>query len=88
MSTRFEIIAIENDGDFDPRRMTDAFGEYGSSRGAILITTEVGLRCNTRKDVPESTDDGGSTLVAEVEQRILLQPKVVLDSVVDFIDPK
>ncbi|KAF9030864.1 hypothetical protein BDZ89DRAFT_1064427 [Hymenopellis radicata] len=88
MSTRFEIVAIENDGGFDSRRMMDAFGEYGSSRGAILITTEVGLRCSTRKDIPENAGESGSAPVPEVEQRLLLQPKVVLDSVVDLIDPK
>ncbi|KIY67290.1 hypothetical protein CYLTODRAFT_411251 [Cylindrobasidium torrendii FP15055 ss-10] len=85
MSTRFEIIAVENDGAFDARRMCDAFGEYGSSRGSILITTEVGLRCNTRRDSTQSSSTEGTAAVHEIEQRILLQPKVVLDTVVDLL---
>ncbi|KAK0235989.1 hypothetical protein EDD85DRAFT_772443 [Armillaria nabsnona] len=83
MSTRFDIIAIENESNFDPRRMVDAFGDYGTSRGSILITTEVGLRCATRKDLVDlNTERPGG----EVEQRLLLPPKVILESVLDFME--
>lgn len=84
MSTNFNITAVGHGDKFDPRRMCDSFGDYGRSRGAILVTAELGLRCTTRRKAKDSIkeEDG------EIETRLLLQPKVVLDSVLDFIDPK
>jgi len=81
MSTCFEVVAIEHGDIFDARRMFDSFGEYGLSRGAIVTTTELGLRCKTRKN-PSATDD------CATEIRMLMAPKVVLDSVLDFVDPR
>ncbi|KAF5391627.1 hypothetical protein D9757_002409 [Collybiopsis confluens] len=82
MSTCFEIIAVEHGDAFDSRRMFDSFGEYGASRGAIITTTELGLRCKTRKNGALGTDDHST------EIRMLMLPKVVLDSVLDLVDPK
>jgi len=84
MSTNFDIISVGPGDKFDPRRMSDAFGDYSTSRGAILATTELGLRCTTRRESRDATkeEDG------EIETRLLLQPKVVLDSVLDILDPR
>ncbi|KAJ7587956.1 hypothetical protein C8J56DRAFT_785725, partial [Mycena floridula] len=76
MSTNFEIIAVENGIQFSGKDMTDAFEDYGSSGGAVLCTTDMGLSCATRK---------GEGLV---ERRLLLRPKVVLESVADVLDPR
>ncbi|KAJ4477260.1 hypothetical protein J3R30DRAFT_3291105 [Lentinula aciculospora] len=83
MSTCFEIIAIEHGDAFDPRRMFDSFGEYGTSRGAIITTTELGLHCKTRKSAEVVGTEDFAT-----EIRMLMPPKVVLDSVLDFVDPR
>ena len=76
MSTNFEIIAVENGMQFSGKEMTDAFEDYGSSGGAVLCTTDMGLSCGTR------TGEG------MVERRLLLRPKVVLESVADVLDPR
>lgn len=83
MSTCFEIIAVEHGDGFDSRRMLDSFGEYGPSRGGIITTTELGLRCKTRK-----TGEGMATEDFTTEIQILMPPKVVLESVLDFVDPR
>lgn len=68
---------------FHERTMIDAFGEYGHSRGAVLATTELGLRCVTRMGTREGV---GSEEEVLLEQRVLLMPKVVLESVLDVLD--
>lgn len=85
MSTNFEVIAVEWGEVFDTKLMSDAFGDYGTSRGSIITTTELGLRCTTRKS---STDAMRPEDEGVMERRILLQPKVVLESVLDVLDPK
>ncbi|KIY47905.1 hypothetical protein FISHEDRAFT_44373 [Fistulina hepatica ATCC 64428] len=80
MSTNFDIVSAGYGDTFNPRTMTDVFGEYGTSRGQILATTELGLKCTTRKS---AVNDTGS-----IEQRLLLQPKVILESALDVLDPK
>ncbi|ESK94662.1 hypothetical protein Moror_14298 [Moniliophthora roreri MCA 2997] len=85
MSTCFEIVAIEHSDTFEPRRMCDSFSEYGTSRGAIVTTTELGLQCRTRKG--KTFNESGS-IDGGTEIRQLLLPKVVLDSVLDFVDPR
>ncbi|KAF8896438.1 hypothetical protein BD779DRAFT_1668224 [Infundibulicybe gibba] len=85
MSTNFEIVGVDQGEVFTATTMSDAFGDYGASRGAILGTMELGLRCTTRKGIVEvSKAEEDVTL----EQRLLLQPKVVLESVMDVLDPK
>ncbi|OJA13620.1 hypothetical protein AZE42_03972 [Rhizopogon vesiculosus] len=83
MSANFEVIAADSGQPFDGQEMMDAFEDYGSSNGVVLCTTELGLRCSTRRatsDAPLSEEN--------VERRILLRPKVVLESVVEVIDPR
>ncbi|KAG7089520.1 hypothetical protein E1B28_011196 [Marasmius oreades] len=83
MSTCFEVVAIEHSDTFDPRRMCDSFSEYGASRGDIVTTTELGLQCRTRKSVSNGGSVDGGT-----ETRVLLAPRVILNSVLDFVDPR
>jgi len=75
MSANFDVITVEPGQRFDERVMTDAFGDYGVSHGAVLATTELGLRRMTRKGGAGREDD------RTVEQQMLLRPKVILDSV-------
>ncbi|KAG6919192.1 hypothetical protein DXG01_008490 [Tephrocybe rancida] len=85
MSTCFDVIAVSTNASFDPSGMSDAFGDYVTSHGAILATTELGLRCTTRlrgSEPLEAHDD------VTLEQRTILQPKVVLESVLDALDPR
>ncbi|KAK1225006.1 hypothetical protein PQX77_012075 [Marasmius sp. AFHP31] len=85
MSTCFEIVAIEHSDTFDPRRMADSFSEYGASTGNIVTTTELGLQCRTRRGITYSESgsvDNGT------ETRVLLAPRVILESVLDFVDPR
>ena len=85
MSTCFEIVAIEHSDTFDPRRMADSFSEYGASTGNIVTTTELGLQCRTRRGITYSergSVDNGT------ETRVLLAPRVILESVLDFVDPR
>jgi hypothetical protein len=85
LSTNFDIIAVGRDDAFDARLMSDTFGDHGTSRGPVLCTTELGLRCSTRK----GTSGGSINAEAEgfIEKRLLLRPKVLLESVVDVLDP-
>jgi len=83
MSTSFDVIAVNQSELYDSKGMSDAFGEYVASRGAILATTELGLRCTTRLRGNEPSEAD-----AKLEQRVLLQPKVVLESVLDVLDPR
>jgi len=86
MSTCFEIIAVEHGEIFDPGRMMDTFGEYGVSSGSIVSTTELGLRCKTRKS--RGAQEDGNKGIVETEVRLLLPPKVILESVLEFVDPR
>ena len=83
MSTNFEVVLVEHGEVFDARRMADAFADYGASTGAILCTTELGLGCSTRRacGLPNSEP-------AAVERRLLLQPKVLLESAMDAINAR
>ncbi|KAG2154053.1 hypothetical protein DEU56DRAFT_772607 [Suillus clintonianus] len=83
MSANFEVIAADSGQPFDGQEMLDAFEDYKSSDGVVLCTTELGLRCSTRKatsDAPASDES--------IDRRILLRPKVVLESIVEVIDPR
>jgi hypothetical protein len=85
MSTCFDVIAVNQNDAFDSNSMSDAFGDYVASSGSILATTELGLRCTTRlrgSEPLEAHDD------VTLEQRMLLQPKVVLESVLEVLDPR
>lgn len=83
MSTSFEVVVADPLHPlFVPEGMQDAFGEYGPSKGAVLATTELGLRCVTRVVLERS--EGGEV---RLEERVLLMPKVVLESVLDVLRP-
>jgi hypothetical protein len=56
-----------------------ANGETGTS---VLATTELGLLCTTRIGNRESVGDEDVT----IERRILLKPKVVLETVLEMLD--
>lgn len=64
---------------FSGKDMTDAFEDYGTSVGAVLCTTDLGLGCSARKST------GGMGQEGYVERRLLLRPKVVLESVADVL---
>jgi hypothetical protein len=90
-----------NNLDREGLNMVDAFAEYGESKGRVLATMELGLRCITRvgaaggdrplKSIGEhnnsngisNTGDSGET---RFEKRMLLLPKVVLESVLEVLD--
>jgi hypothetical protein len=82
MSTNFDVVAIEHGQTFDKTEMVDAFEDYGTSIGAVLCTTDLGLSCSTRKSAGELGPD------EYVDRRLLLRPKVVLESVADVLDPR
>jgi len=99
MSTSFEIIIADPSSPFEERELLDAFGEYGDSSGKILVTMELGLRCVTRvtENIKGPGENGtGSGHVkgtpnkdngeGKFESRLLLQPKVVLESVLEVLD--
>ena len=81
--------------------MVDAFAEYGESKGRVLATMELGLRCITRVgsvggDRPlkligehsntNGTSNAGDSGETRFEKRMLLLPKVVLESVLEVLD--
>lgn len=76
LSTNFEVIGIEVGRDFERKHMANLFDEYytgGAKDGngeRVLCTTEVGLKCFSG---------------AGVDERTLVQPTVILESVVQVI---
>lgn len=84
MSTNFEVIGADSGRAFDAQEMVDAFEDYGSPRGAVLCTTELGLRCSTRK----ATAEPSASREESIERRLLLRPKVILESAVDMLDQR
>ncbi|KDR76019.1 hypothetical protein GALMADRAFT_67842 [Galerina marginata CBS 339.88] len=96
MSTSFEVAIADPSGAFEEGEMVDAFGNYGESHGRVLVTMELGLRCMTR--AANEASDGGKGMQRDnagsngvmangiLESRLLLQPKVVLESVLEVLD--
>lgn len=84
MSANFEVVGAESGRTFHAQEMVDVFEDYGASKGTVLCTTELGLRCSTRKVTAETT----ATPEEHIERRLLLRPKVVLDSALDVIDQR
>ena len=82
--------------------MVDAFAEYGESKGRVLATMELGLRCITQvgaaggdrllKSIGEHSNSngtsnaGGDSGETGFEKRMVLLPKVVLESVLEVLD--
>lgn len=89
LSTSFEVMLIESGGSFDNVDMMNAFPEFNAQSNPtvgddrVLCTTELGLKCVTRKSktTPSAEADGDV-----LERRTLLHPKVVLDSAVDALE--
>lgn len=79
-SANFELLLASHNDSFDMRKMEDAFAAYVPSKGPILATTEFGLRWTTRRS------DTGTVGKNDIETRILLKPKVVVESVLDLVD--
>ncbi|KAI8980158.1 hypothetical protein BD414DRAFT_509086 [Trametes punicea] len=54
--------------------------------GRVLCTTELGLRCVTRRDSRNGGGEPGAAEGEAFESRMLLLPKVLLDSAMDVIE--
>ena len=91
LSTNFEVVLVESGAVYEHMSMSNAFVEGhapSSSREGekVLCTTELGLKCITRRGKNYAPQGKDSTLNADsFEHRILLQPKVVLEEAVDAI---
>lgn len=83
MSTNFEVILSEQGRNFDPSCMTNAFGTFGESSGAVLCSTELGLRCVTKKNARAAVD---GLIEGSLDSTMLLFPKVILEGVADVLD--
>jgi hypothetical protein len=96
MSTCFEVAIADPSVAFQEGEMVDAFGNYSESHGRILVTMELGLKCVTRVidsiNEPVNGNSGQGqhekALREEsiLESRLLLPPKVVLESVLEVLD--
>ena len=84
MSTNFEVVGVDSGRTFDAQQMTDAFENCGTSEGTVLCTTELGLRCSTQKGTMEPSGSSQEN----VERRLLLRPKVILESAIPMLDQR
>ena len=85
MSTNFEVFLSEQGRSFDPYCMVNAFGTVGESSGAVLCSTELGLRCVTKKNARAAAD---GLIEGCLDSTMLLLPKVILEGVADVLDGK
>ncbi|KAH9178227.1 hypothetical protein EDB89DRAFT_1843711 [Lactarius sanguifluus] len=85
MSTNFEVILAKQGHDFDTSCMANAFGTFGETSGTVLCSTELGLRCSTKKNARAAAD---GLVEGAVDQTMLLLPKVILEGVADILDGK
>ncbi|KAF8440444.1 hypothetical protein L210DRAFT_3401275 [Boletus edulis BED1] len=85
ISTNFEVIGADSGRTFDAQEMVDAFEDYGTPRGTVLCTTELGLRCSTNK---ATNLEPSASREENIERRLLLRPKVILESAVDMLDQR
>ena len=81
VSTEFRTFFIEHRKEFNTSTMENLYEGYGpsSTHGKVLCTTEIGLQCftNLRKDERDRN---------LVERRIVLRPKILLESVIELLD--
>lgn len=76
-------ILVGADGDLNG----SANGNGAQDSGRVLCTTELGLRCVTRRDLKSTSGFPEAGAEADLfESRLLLQPKVLLDSAMDVIE--
>ncbi|KAI0316058.1 hypothetical protein OF83DRAFT_298888 [Amylostereum chailletii] len=80
MSTNFDVLFVDQGTPFAAAEMTNAYAGYGGARGPVLCTTELGLQCVTRKRMKPGAD------ADETVERMLLPPKVILESVAQVLD--
>lgn len=73
ISTNFEVVAVEHETPFDGHTMINVFEQYGTSKGRVLCTSEIGLQCFRT---------GGEE---KGQFRTLVPPTVVLESVVQVL---
>jgi hypothetical protein len=83
MSTNFEVVLSEQGRSFDPSCMVNAFGTFGESSSAVLCSTELGLRCVTKKNARAAAD---GLVEGCLDSTMLLLPKVILEGVADVLD--
>ena len=84
------LVSLNGNGNGNGHGAAKAGGAQDAGR--VLCTTELGLRCVTRRDV-KTGGGGGSGGYTETgsasdafESRLLLPPKVLLDSAMDVIE--
>jgi len=80
MSTDFQPLFIEHSREFDQENMENVYAGYGSSRGTVFCTTELGLRCYTHRDDDPTNDKRA------IDKLVVLKPRVVLNSVIQIIE--
>lgn len=96
LSTSFEVVLVDAGSPYEGISMANAFNGqhtngHANSRGgkgeqgSVLCTTELGLKCITKKVKGVIGEDGETKGVDPFERRVLLPPKVVLDSAVDAL---
>lgn len=90
LSTNFEVVLVESGGMFDGASMYNSFAEGPNASDnktgeKVLCTTELGLKCSTRRGKSQSFPEKDATDSELFERRMLLQPKVVLEEAVDAI---
>lgn len=79
----FEVLAIPPGTAFDVTTMEDSYDDGGSAKGRednvskVLCATDLGLRKKTRM---------GMTGEKQWETKVLLKPKVALESVIEIMD--
>ncbi|EPQ52672.1 hypothetical protein GLOTRDRAFT_79797 [Gloeophyllum trabeum ATCC 11539] len=79
MSTNFEFLTVDPGRPYDAEDMIDSFAEYGApTRGRVLCTTELGVRCTTVR----RANEGGKAVEA---RKMLLKPRAIFDSVIQVL---
>lgn len=92
LSTSFEVVLVESGNSFESVDMSNAFQEFQATPNPpiggdrVLCTTELGLKCVTRMGKSVQPLEGSEKDNDVFERRMLLQPKVVLDSAVDVLE--
>lgn len=81
MSTDFQPMFVESVREFSALSMENVYDGYGPSRGRVLCTTEIGLQALTNKG-----KDGKDFSASTIERKVVLKPRVVLESVVQMLD--
>ncbi|THG99726.1 hypothetical protein EW145_g7211 [Phellinidium pouzarii] len=81
MSTDFQPLFVESVREFSPLTMENVYEGYGPSKGRVLCTTEIGLQCLTNRG-----KDGKDFSSQTIERRVVLKPRVVLESIVQVLD--